>query len=132
MANCKELHPDIDGQETQAYKDCVAKKKAEEKLLAEGLKTAKPQVIELDEVVVEDKLGGSIKPLKIPKTNAEGLEIIVLPPAKAAAICPIVIAKGKFHGLMHKTVPFGPYSKILSSPVGPLWETGCKFMACRE
>jgi hypothetical protein len=76
MANCKELHPDIDGQETQAYKDCVAKKKAEEKLLAEGLKTAKPQVIELDEVVVEDKLGGSIKPLKIPKTNAEGLEII--------------------------------------------------------
>lgn len=77
MANCKELHPDIDGQETQAYKDCVAKKKAEEKLLSEGLNIAKPQVIELDEVVVtKDKLGGYIKPSKIPKTNAEGLEII--------------------------------------------------------
>ena len=51
---------------------------------------------------------------------SEGLEITVLPAAKAAAICPTVIARGKFHGLMHKTVPFGPYSKILSSPVGPL------------
>jgi len=27
MANCKELHPDVDGQQTQAYKDCVAEKK---------------------------------------------------------------------------------------------------------
>ena len=27
MANCKELHPDVDGQPTQAYKDCVAKEK---------------------------------------------------------------------------------------------------------
>ena len=51
---------------------------------------------------------------------SEGLEITVFPAAKAAAICPKVIARGKFHGLIHKTIPFEPYSKILSSPVGPL------------
>ena len=51
---------------------------------------------------------------------SEGFEITVLPAAKAAEICPIVIASGKFHGLIHKTVPLGSKSKILSSPVGPL------------
>ena len=34
MANCKELHPDIDGQPTQAYKDCVAKNENNESELS--------------------------------------------------------------------------------------------------
>ena len=34
MANCKELHPDVDGQQTQAYKDCVAEKKTKKSELS--------------------------------------------------------------------------------------------------
>ena len=38
---------------------------------------------------------------------SEGLAITLLPHARAADICPIRIATGKFQGLMHKNFPFG-------------------------
>ena len=41
---------------SQAYKDCVAQRKAEEIKLAKGLPTADPETIELDEVIVEGKI----------------------------------------------------------------------------
>jgi hypothetical protein len=62
---------------SQAYKDCVAQRKAEELKLAKGLDLKEPEVIELDEVVVEDKLVKKrVSAPKIAKINEEGLEII--------------------------------------------------------
>ena len=62
---------------SQAYKDCVAQRKAEELKLAKGLDLKEPAVIELDEVVVEDKfVNKRVSAPKIAKTNEEGLEII--------------------------------------------------------
>jgi len=62
---------------SQAYKDCVAQRKAEELKLAKGLDLKEPEVIELDEVVVEDKfVNKRVSAPKIAKTNEEGLEII--------------------------------------------------------
>ena len=62
---------------SQAYKDCVAQRKAEEIKLAKGLPTADPETIELDEVIVEGKIVQKpVEQKKISRTNVEGLEII--------------------------------------------------------
>ena len=50
---------------------------------------------------------------------SEGLIVTLLPDIRAALICPINIATGKFHGLMHIKCPFGEYDNVFSSPVGP-------------
>ena len=50
---------------------------------------------------------------------SDGLTITLLPQARAAEICPIRIATGKFHGLMQRNLPFGLYEIMFSSPVGP-------------
>jgi hypothetical protein len=47
------------------------------------------------------------------------LAIAVLPAASAAAICPVKIASGKFHGLMHTNTPRPVSLSSLRSPVGP-------------
>ncbi len=41
------------------------------------------------------------------------------PAASAAATCPVKIASGKFHGLMHAKIPRGCSDSVLRSPVGP-------------
>ena len=43
----------------------------------------------------------------------------LFPHTSAAEICPISIATGKFHGLIHKNLPFAVYVIKFSSPVGP-------------
>ena len=50
---------------------------------------------------------------------SDGLTITLFPHTSAAEIWPIRIATGKFHGLIHKNLPFGVYVIIFSSPVGP-------------
>ncbi len=49
-----------------------------------------------------------------------GLATTVLPAASAAAICPVKIAIGKFHGEMHANGPRPRSVNVFSSPVGPL------------
>jgi len=53
-----------------------------------------------------------------------GLASTGLPAASAAAIWPVKIASGKFHGDMQANGPRARSSSVLRSPVGPLRVTG--------
>ncbi len=48
-----------------------------------------------------------------------GFATTQLPAASAAAICPVKIASGKFHGLMQTNTPRPRMRSSLDSPVGP-------------
>ena len=64
---------------------------------------------------------------------SDGFAITLLPQDSAADICPISIATGKFHGLIHKNLPFGVYKILFSSPVGPSSSLpSIIFRACSE
>jgi hypothetical protein len=47
------------------------------------------------------------------------LAITALPAARAATICPVKIASGKFHGLMQAKTPRPCRPSELRPPVGP-------------
>ena len=49
-----------------------------------------------------------------------GFASTALPAASAAAIWPVKIASGKFHGLMHTKVPRPRSSRWFVSPTGPV------------
>lgn len=97
--------------------DAVDERVADQ-LRADGRAVARQQReqvgVEAGAVEQPDRLGGDEGVCR------RGFASTALPAASAAAIWPVKIASGKFHGLMHTKVPRPRSSRWFVSPTGPV------------